>query len=144
MVDEETTVEDEAGRALEEAMAARPTPRMPQAEHREEPRTQQPTGYEHLNRILGAAYHQAFSGKGRERHAIGFTGFRPWDKQPILELSRITGPGASAYQVMKKIQEACTMTERKNFAGAKAEALGAIVYAAALVKLIEEIEHGTS
>lgn len=98
-------------------------------------------GYEQLARILSEAYKQSATGKGRERHAVGFTGFRPWHEQPILALARITGPGSSAYQVMKKVQEACTMIERKNFVGAKAEVLGAIVYCAALYKLAEEMEH---
>jgi hypothetical protein len=109
----------------------------------EEPRTHNSVvvpGYEQLSRILGLAYGQAAHGKGKTRHSSNMTGFKPWHSQPILELARMTGPGASAYQIMKKAQEACGMVERGDLAGAKAEALGAIVYAAALYKLIEEIE----
>lgn len=33
-------------------------------------------GYEKLSNVLGAAYHQAAGGKGKERHARG----KPFDK----------------------------------------------------------------
>lgn len=98
------------------------------------------TGYEHLQRILALALVQAAHEKGKERHSVGFAGVRAWDKQPILEISRMSGPGGAAYQVMKKAQEAVTMVGKGNFAAAKAEVLGAIVYAAALHKLLEEME----
>jgi hypothetical protein len=97
-------------------------------------------GYEHLSRILGLAHSQSSAGKGKQRHATGPTGFKPWDRQPILEISRMVGPGYAAGQAMKKTQEAVTMAGNKNFSAAKAEALGAIVYAAALYKLLEEME----
>lgn len=98
-------------------------------------------GYEHLSRILLMAYDQAASGKGKERHATSpIVGTLPWDQQPLLAISRMVGVGGAAYQVLKKAQESVTMTGNGNFAGAKAEALGAIVYAAALYKLYEEME----
>jgi hypothetical protein len=97
-------------------------------------------GYGHLRRILKLAHDQSATGKGKERHATGPTGFRVWEQQPILEISRMVGPGYAAGQVAKKVQEAVTMVGNRNFASAKAEALGAIVYAAALYKLLEEIE----
>lgn len=97
-------------------------------------------GYDHLHRILGKAYHQAAIGKGNSRHAVGPVGFRSWDEQPILANARQVGAGGPAQQVMKKAQEAVTMSGNNNFAGAKAETLGIMVYAAALYKLFEEME----
>lgn len=106
-------------------------------------REQAPTGagYEELERILKLAFAQSATGKGRERHAFSPTGiFMPWHEQPILANARQIGPGGPAMQVMKKAGESVTMAGNKNLAGAKAEALGAIVYAAALYKLYEEME----
>lgn len=101
----------------------------------------EPYGYNELERILKLAFQQASTGKGRERHAFSPAGiFMPWDQQPILANARQIGPGGPAMQVMKKAGESVTMAGNKNFAGAKAEALGAIVYAAALYKLYEEME----
>ena len=93
-------------------------------------------GYEKLSNVLAAAYCQAAGGKGKERHARG----RPFDKQPIMEISRMVGPGYTTGQAMKKLQEAKAMMDRSQFAAAKAEALGAINYAAAFFLLIEEAE----
>lgn len=97
-------------------------------------------GYEQLYRILKLAYDQAASGKGKERHSVGPVGFRAWEDQPILANARQVGPGGPALQVMKKIQEAVTMAGNGNFTGAKSETLGAVVYAAAMFKLLEEME----
>lgn len=96
--------------------------------------------YGELYRILHLAFEQSATGKGRERHAHSCVGFKAWDKQPILEISRMVGPGYASGQVAKKVQEAVTMAGNRNFTGAKAEALGAVVYAAALYKLFEEME----
>lgn len=101
------------------------------------------TPYGELERILKLAFNQAANGKGKERHATGPVGFRPWHQQPILENARQVGPGGPALQVMKKSQESVTMAGNRNFSGAKAEALGAIVYAAALFKLYEEMENAS-
>lgn len=97
-------------------------------------------GYEALDTILGKAYSQAAAGKGKERHAMSPVGFQPWEQQPILANARQVGPGGLAQQVMKKAGESTGMAGRKDFEAAKAEALGAIVYAAALYKLYEEME----
>lgn len=96
------------------------------------------SGYEELERILKLAYEQSARGKGRERHATGPLGFRPWTQQPILEIGRMIGPGYHAGQVQKKVQEAITMYGSKNIHGALQECLGAIVYAAAMYRLLEE------
>lgn len=98
----------------------------------------QASGYEELERILKLAYEQSARGKGRERHATGPLGFRPWTQQPILEIGRMIGPGYHAGQVQKKVQEAITMYGSKNIHGALQECLGAIVYAAAMYRLLEE------
>ena len=96
-------------------------------------------GYDILSNVLGAAYHQAARGKGKERHARD----KPFDKQPIMEISRMVGPGYATGQAMKKLQEAKSMMDRGQFAAAKAEALGAINYTAAFYLLIEETEAET-
>lgn len=96
--------------------------------------------YNHLDRILKLAFQQAATGKGAERHATSFIGKLSWDQQPILANARQVGPGGPAMQVQKKSSESVMMSLNSNFEGAKAEALGAIVYAAALFKLYEEME----
>ena len=94
-------------------------------------------GYENLLRILSTAYKQAASGKGKERHARGNKAF---DKQPIMEIGRMVGPGYTTGQSMKKLQEAKSMMDKGHFEAAKAEALGAINYAAAFYLLVEEAQ----
>lgn len=95
-------------------------------------------GYEPLARVLGLAYDQSAKGKGKERHANA----RPFVKQPIMEIGRMLGSTADGemYQIIKKVQEASNMVARGNAPAAKAELLGAIVYAAATYLLIEESE----
>lgn len=90
-------------------------------------------GYDSLSNVLGAAYHQAARGKGKERHARD----KPFDKQPIMEISRMVGPGYATGQAMKKLQEAKSMMDRGQLAAAKAEALGA-----AIQRVRKEREHG--
>lgn len=100
-----------------------------------------PTGpYTVLSDILKKAYTQAATGKGHERHAASPLGMLPWEKQPILANARQVGPGGPAQQIMKKAGESVGMANSSNFEGAKAECLGAIVYAAALYRLYEEME----
>lgn len=94
------------------------------------------TGYEPLQKVLQSAYNQSAGGKGKERHANG----KSFDKQPIMEISRMVGPGYATGQAMKKLQEAKSMMDKGNFEGAKAEALGAIVYSAAFFLLVEEAQ----
>lgn len=93
-------------------------------------------GYQDLLNVLTKAYAQASGGKGKERHARG----KPFDKQPIMEIGRMVGPGYATGQAMKKLQEAKSMMDRGDFEKAKAEALGAINYAAAFYILVEEAE----
>lgn len=91
-------------------------------------------GYEDLTRILDEALEQATSGKGKERHAGG----KPFDKQPIMEIARMTGLAYQTGQAMKKIQESHTLLEIKGKEAAINELRGAIIYLAAAIKTIEE------
>ena len=91
-------------------------------------------GYEALALELSYAYAQSSSGKGKERHSNG----RPFDRQPILELGRLYGPGFAAGQAAKKTQEALGMLKRGELSAGLAEVHGAIVYLASLAALIRE------
>ena len=90
--------------------------------------------YAALSRSLSAAYNQAAAGKGKERHANG----KAFDRQPIMEIARMVGPGYQLGQAMKKAQEASGMLSRNEPDRAQAELLGAINYLAAAWLLIEE------
>lgn len=92
------------------------------------------TNYSPLRSVLDEAYRQASEGKGRERHANG----KPFDRQPILEISRMVGLGYPTGQAQKKAQEAVGMFNRGKKDAAVAELLGAINYLAAAVILIKE------
>lgn len=91
-------------------------------------------GYEALAFELQNAYDQSAHGKGKVRHAND----RPFDRQPILELGRLYGPGFAAGQAAKKTQEALGMLARGETAAALAELSGAIVYTAAVAVLVRE------
>lgn len=84
--------------------------------------------YRELRDVLEAAYHQAASGKGAERHADG----KPWTEQPIFVIADQVGDGFNAGQAIKKIQEARQMAARGEYTKARHEILGTIVYAASL------------
>ena len=87
--------------------------------------------YAPLRRVLSLALEQASSGKGAERHGQG----NPFDKQPMMEISRmIGGPAGCFYQAMKKTQEASRMEPD----AAKREILGAINYLAGAYLLLDE------
>ncbi len=140
-----TSIEEELAQNVEAALNEQPveTPTPPPGAIPTEDTTKKPVvgahPYGELQRILVLAHQQASSGKGKQRHAFGPVGFRPWDQQPILVNARQVGPGGPALQIMKKMQEATGMANTGNFSGALAEALGAIVYAAAFYKLVEEM-----
>lgn len=93
------------------------------------------TMYAPLKAALKAAYAQASSGKGRDRHANG----KPFLDQPIMEIGRMVGMGYQTGQAMKKAQEAGGMVSRQQYEAARAELLGAINYLAAAYILIGEI-----
>ncbi len=94
------------------------------------------TMYAPLRSVLDAAYSQASSGKGRDRHANG----KPFIDQPIMEIGRMVGMGYQTGQAMKKAQEAGGMAKRGQYEAARAELLGAINYLAAAHILLVEIE----
>lgn len=91
-------------------------------------------GYEPLAGVLQEALDQAQHGKGKDRHAVTQGVARPFDRQPILEIGRMAGPGFDVGQAMKKAHEACELPPDR----AVAELLGAINYLAAAVMLIRE------
>lgn len=90
--------------------------------------------YAALQNVLDEAFLQSAEGKGNARHAND----KPFDKQPILEIGRMVGPGFAAGQIMKKAQEAIGMAARGETEAAANELLGAIVYAASAVVLVRE------
>jgi hypothetical protein len=95
----------------------------------------QPAPYASLQTILAEAYQQASQGKGRERHQRGDT---PFLEQPIMTIGRVVGHGFALGQVMKKTDEAAGMLDRGERQAARRELLGAIVYLAAAVLMIDE------
>lgn len=100
------------------------------------------SGYEGLAAVLQAAHDQSAYGKGKVRHANS----KPFVQQPIMEIGRMVGTGYQTGQAMKKAQEAGGMLKRGEHGAARAELLGAIVYLAAAVMLIDELaamEEGT-
>ena len=98
--------------------------------HRPEPRHRD---YEVLYAILQEAYAQSAHGKGKVRHDDGHA----WGDQPINRIAAEEGVGFPAGQAKKKIGEAGGMIRRGEFAAARAEYLGAIIYAAACVHWID-------
>jgi hypothetical protein len=90
--------------------------------------------YTTLRTILDAAFNHAAIGKGKERHARDL----PFDKQPMLETTRLVGPGFPLGQAIKKAGEAAGMIERDEYDAAIAECLGAINYLAGAVAWVRE------
>lgn len=91
--------------------------------------------YETLSAILFDAYLQSAEGKGKVRHANDDY----WEDQPICQIGRLVGPGFNAGQAIKKLTEALGMAQRGELDAARNEVLGAIVYAASVVELIDEV-----
>lgn len=89
--------------------------------------------YDDLRRQIEAAFAQAATGKGRERHADG----RRWTDQPIFTVARQHGAGFLTGQAAKKLGEASAMSRRGEHNRARHEILGAIVYAAAAAHMAE-------
>jgi hypothetical protein len=92
------------------------------------------SNYTTLRAILDAAFNHAATGKGKERHARDL----PFDKQPMLETTRLVGPGFPLGQAIKKAGEAAGMIERGQYDAAEAECLGAINYLAGAVAWMRE------
>lgn len=92
-------------------------------------------GYDSLFVILCKALHQAQDGKGQERHANG----KPFDKQPIMTITDLVGMGFQTGQAVKKTVEAHDMVNRKQYAEAERELLGAINFLAAAVLQVNQL-----
>src|SRR5690606_34521011 len=75
--------------------------------------------------VLSDAFDQAAHGKGKDRHAVNL----PFDQQPMQKLTDLYGQGFPLGQVAKKCQESMRLPYER----ARAELLGAIVYAAGAV-----------
>jgi hypothetical protein len=88
--------------------------------------------YASLRYVLKMALEQASVGKGKDRHAND----KPFDRQPMMEIGRMVGPGFCLGQAIKKAQEASRMEPD----AAQRELLGAINYLAGAYLLLEEIE----
>lgn len=83
--------------------------------------------YRSLAGILVDAYHQAQSGKGKERHANGL----PFEDQPMQAISgMLDSDKGMAYQACKKVVEATNMQSLPAF---EREILGAINYLAGMI-----------
>ena len=83
--------------------------------------------YRSLAGVLVDAYHQAQSGKGKERHANGLA----FENQPMQTISGMLGSDKGmAYQACKKIVEATNMQSLPAF---EREILGAINYLAGMI-----------
>ncbi|MFG1462240.1 hypothetical protein V5F77_05000 [Xanthobacter sp. DSM 24535] len=91
-------------------------------------------GYDDLQTVFDAALAHASEGKGKERHANG----RPFDRQPMMEISRMVGPGFPLGQAIKKAQESLGMVDRGDLSAAEAECLGAINYLAGAILWMRE------
>ena len=96
------------------------------------PQVKPDDGYQSLNRVLDLALDQSANGKGKERHAND----KPFDRQPMLEIGRMVGPGFCLGQAIKKAQEASRMEPD----AAQRELLGAINYLAGAYLLLEEMK----
>lgn len=89
-------------------------------------------GYESLAEVLRLALEQAQGGKGKERHATE----QPFVEQPSMADARLLGVAGPVFQARKKLLEAakcCEVAPER----AVADLLGAIVYAAMAVLVIE-------
>lgn len=86
-------------------------------------------GYEELADVLLRAFHQAASGKGKERHAQG----EPFTEQVMQDMARRFGVGSLLGQAFKKSEE----SQRLPHDRAVAELLGAINYLAGAVIALE-------
>lgn len=111
-----------------------PTIGQSEAANSDEPTWGMPGRYTLLRDILISAYDHAATGKGKERHARDL----PFDKQPMLETTRLVGPGFPLGQAIKKAGEAAGMIDRSEYDAAEAECLGAINYLAGAVAWVRE------
>lgn len=91
--------------------------------------------YSSLRRVLDAAYDQAATGKGAERHANA----RSFESQPMQSISDLLGDNHGLlFQAVKKIQES---TRLPHYRRRERELLGAINYIAGAI--IFDMNHST-
>jgi hypothetical protein len=90
--------------------------------------------YVTLHAVLMEAFAQASQGKGADRHGSAL----PYEQQITAAIARESGPAGPWFQSAKKITEAMRMNGRGMRAQARAEALGACVYAALGVIALDE------
>lgn len=89
--------------------------------------------YSSLRRVLDAAYDQAATGKGAERHANA----RSFESQPMQSISDLLGDNHGLlFQAVKKIQES---TRLPHYRRRERELLGAINYIAGAI--IFDVNH---
>ena len=88
--------------------------------------------YKMLLEVFNKAYEQAAKGKGKERHVTVEN--ESFEDQQICEIARRVGVGGPAYQAVKKIYEALSLSKE----AAKKEILGAINYLAGMYIIIDE------
>ena len=83
--------------------------------------------YTSLDAVLGAAYQQAATGKGHERHARG----NPFEKQHMQTISQLLDTDRGmAFQAIKKLTEGLDMADPD---ARERELLGAINYIAGII-----------
>ena len=88
--------------------------------------------YDSLHKVLLAAYNQAASGKGKERHQLNDE--EPFENQKICEIARRLSVDYNLGQAVKKIYESKGLTDDRDIA----ELYGAINYIAAAIIVKQE------
>lgn len=95
--------------------------------------------YASLDKILRRAFEQASEGKGYTQHVQ--VEDEPFEQQQICEMARrLKGHPAAGplFQAVKKIYESGRFAERGDMSEAIGELLGAIVYTAAAIIVLED------
>lgn len=92
--------------------------------------------YDSLQRVLSAAFDQAATGKGKERHARG----NPFEKQHMQTISQLLDTDRGmAFQAIKKLTEGLDMTDPS---AKERELLGAINYIAGIIVYLRRTNDG--
>lgn len=91
--------------------------------------------YAALEQVLNAAFDQAATGKGKDRHAGAD---EPFEHQFICEGQREFGIGGGLFQAVKKLKEGARFADRGERDRAVFEMRGAINYIAATIVVLEE------
>jgi hypothetical protein len=93
-----------------------------------------------LDGVFDDAIIQVETGKGQERHGTS----EDFLEQPIIAISKLTGPEGPLFQVMKKSHEAVYCLRKGTFTKDEAyqELLGALVYLATIAYTIKNADEG--